>query len=235
MSPKYGPFHMGVSQMSPAFRQPSMMHTGDGDMPSQTYDFNRMLQQPLSEGVSSTAYRSTLHNIQELDTDDNGAGGENVETPEASPMRGRPATPSITMSVTTGAARREGPGNVSHEHSLIQSLYGQSGGIGTSGFGGGGIGIGGGGAVGGSHEPMASDLTTADMCLSTLYLHELFHRQNRRRSGSRSIHHPPQSSQWQLPHRDSASQAHHQRSNAPYPEQVRSVAENTPLLNPKRT
>lgn len=204
-----------------------MMHTGDSEMPSQMYDYSRMLQQQFSEGqgISSTAFRSNLHNIQELETDETGGGGENVPTPEASPMHTRPS-PAVTMSITTGATRREGPGNASHEHSLIQSLYDQNvGGIGASGIvGGGAIGL----------EPAQSDLTTADMCLSTLYLHELFHRQNRRRSGSRSIQQPPQSMQWQLPHRDSAAHAH-QRSNAPFPEQVRSAAEKTPLLNPKRT
>lgn len=209
--------------MATGFRQPSMMHTGDGDMPSQTYDFNRMLQQPLSEGVSSTAYRSTLHNIQEMEADDTSAG-ENNETPGASPMHVR-RMPSV-MSVTTGATHREGPGNTSHEHSLIQSLYGQ-----------GGIGASTAGILPTGHEPILADLTTADMCLSTLYLHELFHRQNRRRSGSRSTHQSStQSHQWQLPHRDSShAQATHIRPNPPHPENMEQAAEKTPLLNPKRT
>lgn len=212
--------------MQPMFRHQSMMQTGDTDMPSQASDFNRMLQQPLSEGLISTAYRSTLHNIQELENDENGSGGDTA-TPEASPTRAARPTPSIAASITTGATRREGPGNASHENSFIQSLYAGSGGIGdVSAIGPVASGIG--------HEPIPNDLTTADMALSTLYLHELFHRQNRRRSGSRSMQQPPQSSQWQLPHRDSAAHAH-QRSNAPYPEQVRSAAEKTPLLNPKRT
>lgn len=234
MQPRYGAYNMGISQMAAGLRQPSLITTADGDMPSQTFDFNRMLQQPLSEECSATGYRSTLHNIQELDADEL-ATGENAQTPGASPMRQQRATPSV-MSVTTGATRREGPGNASHEHSLIQSLYGPSG---VGGAGGAGLGDIGSGI--GVHEPMPTDLTTADMCLSTLYLHELFHRQNRRRSGSRSTHQQPAShgpaSQWQLPHREAAGagSAVHPRPTGAFSDQGRPAAEKTPLLNPKRT
>lgn len=163
---------MGMSQISPGFRNSCCMQQ-DGDMPSQTYDFNRMLQQHLSEGASSTTFRSTLHNIQENEQDEN---AEIPSSPEISPTHGQSGNNVMMGSVTTGASHREGPINISHDRSLFHSLYGQT--SGASAF-----------------EPVTSDLTTADMCLSTLYLHELFHRQSRRRSGSRSINNMQQQQQ----------------------------------------
>lgn len=203
--------------MSPGFRNSFSMQQ-DGDMPSQTCDFNRMLQQHLSEGASSTTYRSTLHNIQENEQDEN---TEIPSSPEVSPAHAHSSN--IMMgSITTGASHREGPSNISHDRSLFHSLYGQT--TGTS-------------------EPNTSDLTTADMCLSTLYLHELFHQQRRRRSGSRQQQQQQQQQhQWQNPHRDNtqtpslqSSQSHTRSTNSPYPEQSRSAAEKTPLLHPKKT
>lgn len=191
-------------------------------MPSQGSDFNRMLQQHLSENPS-TAFRSTLHNIQEIEQDEN---AENPISPEMSPSHHRSSTPAMMGSITTGASHREGPMSSSHDRGLFHSLYGQT-------------------AVGG-FEPITSDLTTADMCLSTLYLHELFHRQNRRRSGSAARAHSlsqHQQQQWHAPHRDGGtiSQSHmgsHSRSGgiagAGSGEQ-RSAAEKTPLLYPKKT
>lgn len=199
-----GPFNMGISSVSPGiFRNSTIVSNHpDADMPSQGSDFNRMLQQHLSENPS-TAFRSTLHNIQENDQDEN---AENPSSPDASPFRSQSAA--MTGSVTTGASHREGPMSSSHDRSLFHSLYGQTGG----------------------YEPISSDLTTADMCLSTLYLHELFHRQNRRRSGSAVRSHLiQQQQQWQLPHRDGSSQQSQQRSD------TRPAAEKTPLLYPKKT
>lgn len=202
-----GPFSMGLSQISPSFYRNSVMVSQhpDTDMPSQGSDFNRMLQQHLSENPS-TAFRSTLHNIQEMDQDEN---AENPTSPEASPFhQSQSHSAGMVGSVTTGASHREGPMNASHDRSLFHSLYGQTGG----------------------YEPVSGDLTTADMCLSTLYLHELFHRQNRRRSGSTVRSHASQQQQqqhqWQMPHRDGA-----QMRSA----ESRPAAEKTPLLYPKKT
>lgn len=215
MPQRYDGFNMGLSQISPGFR--NSMHQQpqfDGDAPSHAYDFNRMLQQHLSDGVSM-GYRSNLENIQENEQDEN---AENPTTPQSSPEH-RQTTSSMTGSVIRRASHREGPMNSSHDHSLFHSLYGQAG----------------------AYEPVASDLTTADMCLSTLYLHELFHRQNRRRTGGSSVRIPSTHQQhnvWQLPHRDNSqmpSQSHTRSTTSPYPEGGRSAAEKTPLLYPKKT
>lgn len=206
MPQRYDAFNMGVSQFSPGFRTSAhVSHHPDADMPSHAYDFNRMLQQHMSDGISG--YRSNLQNIQENEQDEN---AENPPSPEMSP--GHRSIPSVmTGSVVKRASHHEGPMNASNDRSLFHSLYGQTGG----------------------YEPVTSDLTTADMCLSTLYLHELFHRQNRRRSGSAARAVPMnQQHIWQLPHRD-GSQSHARSTTSPYPETVRPAAEKTPLLHPK--
>lgn len=209
MPQRYDAFNMGTSQFSPGFRNSThVSHHPDADMPSHAYDFNRMLQQNLSDGISM-GYRSNLQNIQENEQDEN---AENPPTPEISPQHR--SMSAMTGSVIRRASHHEGPMNSAHERSLFHSLYGQTGG----------------------YEPAASDLTQADMCLSTLYLHELFHRQNRRRSGRvQSIN---QQNIWQLPHRDGShtqSQSHARSTTSPYPDNVRPAAEKTPLLHPKKT
>lgn len=212
MPQRYDAFNMGLSQVSPGYR--SSMYHFDGDAPSHGYDFNRMLQHNLSDGVSM-GYRSNLQNIQENEQDEN---AENPTTPQMSPEH-RAMARSMTGSVIRHASHREGPTNSSHERSLFHSLYGQAG----------------------AYEPVASDLTTADMCLSTLYLHELFHRQNHRRSGTSAratSAHQQQHNVWQLPHRDGShtpSQSHTRSTTSPYPETGRPAAEKTPLLHPKKT
>lgn len=219
-------FNLGVSQMSPhGYRNSSVMsqhHQHESEMPSQTYDFNRMLQQHLSEGTSTT-YRSTLHNIQEIDQDENAENPTSDSTPDQSPsMHHLNSSAAMIGSVTTGVSHREGPMATSHDRSLIHSLCAQTG-----------------------YEPVSTDLTTANMCLSTLYLHELYHRQSRRRSGSnirmQSTNAQQQQNLWQLPHRDPpnagaqmpSSQTSHTRTTPPA--DTRSAAEKTPLLYPKKT
>lgn len=141
---RYDAFNMGVSQMSPGFRNSGIV---SHDTASHAYDFNRMMQQHLSDGASF-GYRSNLHNIQENEHD------ENVEdpssTPEISPQHrasGSISSAAMTGSVIRRASHREGPMNSSHDRSLFHSLYGQAG----------------------AYEPMSSDLTTADMCLSKTF------------------------------------------------------------------
>lgn len=185
---------------------------------SHGYDFNRMLQQHLSEGAS-TPYRSTLHNIAENEQDDE------LTAPPTQTPRNSPAPPMYRS--FTGVSHHEGPISASHDNSLLHSLYGQTGGLG----------------------PATTDLTTADMCLSTLYLHELYHRQSRRR-GIR-----PQLSQqqiWQQPHQGPISPQQAPNADvgsASLPSSVTNTtrstsatastgtppAERTPLLYPKRT
>lgn len=190
--------------MSMQLSQLSPMAQG-GFRTSGTDDFHRMLQQHLSEG-GSTPYRSTLHNIQESD-------GDEANSPARAEQSRANETSFNTMcsSITGHMSRREGPMDTSHDQGLLRSLCSPSTG----------------------YEPLPIELTTADMCLSTLYLHELCHRQTRRR-GTRM-----QESQrhlWQRPHQQpsqghtsSASSSHGQSSSAS------AAAEKTPLLNPKKT
>lgn len=169
--------NMGLSQISPGFRNLNItsttQHPDTDSVPHGGYDFHRMLQQHLSEGAS-TPYRSTLHNIKENEQDEMAGEREGGDATHPNVPPNVCASNAMCTSFT-GIRHREGPMNVSHDQSLFHSLYGQTGG----------------------YEPLTNELTTADMCLSTLYLHELYHRQNRRRG----VH--LQSSQqhlWQLPH-----------------------------------
>lgn len=244
MPNRYDPFNMGLSaQFSPGFRASTLQSQHpDADMPSHAYDFNRMLQQHMSDGASMGYYRSNLENIQENVQD------ENAENPQMSPPdhhhsqhqyqqqqsgcftaeQHRPIS-SVQMSgsVLKGASHREGPMNALHDRSLFHSLYGPS-------------------SVTNNNELVSSDLTTADMCLSTLYLHELFHRQNRRRSGTSirvtSTNQQQQQHLWQLPHRDGgssqmpSSQSSHTRATSSYTDNsAKAAAEKTPLLHPNKT
>lgn len=232
--PYYGGLNLGHSHISPlnAFNS-GFRNASQHPESTQAYDFQRMLQQNLSEG-GSTPYRSTLHNIQENESD------------EASPTIGQSQTQSrifnhnasnMASSVTGYVSRREGPMTGSHDRGLLTSLYDQIG----------------------SQEPSNSQLTTADMCLSTLYLHELYHRQNRRR-GIRLQDSQSQRHLWQQPHQQATSQppppntgsntnvtpAYSNASVVNLPmsstTSLNSVAgsggsavERTPLLNPKKT
>lgn len=216
---------MGLSQISPGFRNinvASTTHHPDAD------SVHRMLQQHLSEAAASTPYRSTLHNIQESETDESPDLHTTSTAAYGSPdemASGLPCGGSAMTSSFTGVRHREGPMNASHEKSLFHSLYGQTG----------------------AYEPMSSELITADMCLSTLYLHELYHRQNRRR-GIRS-----QTSQqhiWQTPHQQphsdagpssvtvipsSVAQSQMPAAQSPAQSRQEAAAEKTPLLYPKKT
>lgn len=207
-------FNMGVSQLSPLNAGRNMVsgQYQESDSVSHGYDFQRMLQQHLSDG-GSTPYRSNLQNIQETENDEDIT--QNQQSPSQAANRSSSLTNNMCSSFT-GISHREGPIDVSHDRGLLHSLYDQAGG----------------------YEPLSSDLLTADMCLSTLYLHELYHRQNRRR-GVRS-----QSSQhhvWQLPHQQPPS---HEIQSSFTPaalttntgtQQSTPPAEKTPLLFPKRT
>lgn len=204
---------MGISQLSPfnAGRNMTSAHYPDTESVSHGYDFQRMLQQHLSDG-GSTPYRSNLQNIQEQENDEE-AGMHRENAGQATHRDSSLPNPMCTS--FSGISHLEGPIEITHDRGLLHSLYDQAGG----------------------NEPVSSELITADMCLSTLYLHELYHRQNKRR-GVRS-----QSSQhhsWQLPHQQPSShEPPLQRSFTPATTsanvQSTTVAEKTPLLYPKKT
>lgn len=225
--PYYGGMNIGHSQISPinAFNAGVRNNVSQQPDSTQAYDFQRMLQQHLSEG-GSTPFRSTLHNIQENELDET--------TPPEHPTPAHNilnSTSNMCGSITGYVSRREGPMTGSHDCGLLHSLYGQVGG----------------------QEPSNSELTTADMCLSTLYLYELYYRQSKRR-GTRV-----QDSQrhlWQRPHQqtyqpptslgDGSAQTttttytNPPSNNLPMAStaslaSVGSAVERTPLLNPKKT
>lgn len=229
-----GGMSMGFSQLSPlhgftsGYRQMSQQ-------PESGYDFQRMLQQQLSEGGGSTPFRSTLHNIEENENDEN-ASGEQQQYQNEQNARNVLNSANMCASITGYVSRREGPlMSASHDRGLLHSLYGQVGTI----------------------EPASSEMTSAEMCLSTLYLHELYHRQHRRR-GTRVQ--DSQRHMWQRPHQQQQpsqpmSQSHtaggHNTNNNNQGTGVNlamssnaslasvagggSAVERTPLLNPKKT
>lgn len=213
-----GGMNMGFSQLSPSNAFTSG-YRNSSQQPESThgYDFQRMLQQQLSEG-GSTPYRSTLHNIQENESDDNRLGDQYDQQHERNVFN---STSNMCASITGYVSRREGPMTGSHDRGLLHSLYGQMG----------------------SQEPSSSEMTTADMCLSTLYLHELYHRQNKRR-GIRLQ--DSQRHMWQRPHQQtppSHTAANESSVNLPMSSTTSltsvpgggSAVERTPLLNPKKT
>ncbi|EDS39177.1 autophagy protein 9 [Culex quinquefasciatus] len=163
----------------------------------QSFDFERMLQQNLTDGstMGGAPLRSTfLHDINENDDDESGGGGGvgvtgtsqmHPSSLGASGMAAAAATSaSGTMSFSTrgGMSRREGPAEGSR-NGLLSSLYG------------------------GGEAPTTTphELTTADMCLSTLYLHELHHNHMRRRGGSLRTD-LSQRQLWQRPHQQQQQQ-----------------------------
>lgn len=117
---------------------------------------------------------------------------------------------SMGMSMVGAMSRREGPPNASHE-GLLYSICGT-------------------GAV---DNAVANEFTATDMCLSTLYLHELHHRQIKRRTGNvRSEH----GKSWQQPHQTASMGPMSTEVGFSQPSTSASVAvERTPLLAPKKS
>ncbi|XP_053671785.1 autophagy-related protein 9A [Anopheles nili] len=149
----------------------------------QSYDFERMLQQNLTDAstVAPMPGRSTfLADINEND-DETGALSLSPEVPPASSSRVQTAsvvhgsmaaeleldgsryvshTDGMVFSTRGGMSRREGPADGSR-NGLLSSIYGEMP----------------------SNVAAPYEFTTADMCLSTLYLHELHHNHLRRQGG----------------------------------------------------
>uniref|UniRef100_A0A182JUL2 Autophagy-related protein 9 n=1 Tax=Anopheles christyi TaxID=43041 RepID=A0A182JUL2_9DIPT len=202
LSMHLGGFGSPVPPMTPAFGQAGMMPStvqptaahGAGVQSShqyhfgpQSYDFERMLQQNLTDASTlapNMPGRSTfLADINEND-DDMGAPSLAPEVSQAgsssraqaasiapAPMGvdpelegsrfAAPYTDGMVYSTRGGMSRREGPAGGSRT-GLLSSLYGELP----------------------TNVPAPYEFTTADMCLSTLYLHELHHNHLRRHGGS---------------------------------------------------
>lgn len=146
------------------------------------FDFERGFQQNLTEGSTAAPLRSTfLHDINENDDENEAGGGVGAAADSriySSSQAGTGVGDPRPMSFSTrgGMRRREGPAEGSR-NGLLSSLYGE----------------------GVSPQQPSHEFTTADMCISTLYLHELHHNYMRRRGGSLRSE-PSQRQQWQQPH-----------------------------------
>lgn len=146
----------------------------------------------------------------------------NINEDDAEPTNTRPANyerttqsilgASMGMSMIGAMSRREGPPNASQD-GLLYSICG----------------------AGVVDSSMATELTATDMCLSTLYLHELHHRQIKRRTGSVRL---PQGKSWQQPHQTASMGSMSSDVSFSHPQPSTSAsaaAERTPLLAPKKS
>lgn len=203
--------------------------------PAASYDFQQMLNQNMSMDVGhvSSGHANTLLGSIQEDGDETsgpkrdiqtsvGRGGGGLFDRTNQSMLGA----SMGASIKGGMSRREGPVDGSHE-GLLHSVF-QADSIETA-------------------HP--TDLTAADMCLSTLYLHELHHRQIRRR-GVTTDQRCRQ--MWQRPHQQPLSThtdfpgSSSSMISSPTPfasasfvggstTSVASAVENTPLLSAKKS
>lgn len=117
---------------------------------------------------------------------------------------------SMGMSMVGALSRREGPPNASQD-GLLYSICG----------------------AGTVDNTVATEFTATDMCLSTLYLHELHHRQIKRRTGTFSSEH---GKLWQQPHQTASMGSMSTDVGFSQPSTSATVAvERTPLLAPKKS
>lgn len=126
-----------------------------------SFDFDRMLQQNLTDASIAAPIRSTLQNINEdddiNDSDDDCGGGARGGGGVSSSFNYN----SMNTSVRGGISKREGPlytGNEGNSNSLLYNLTG------------------GNVIPNGVDDGPPIELMAADMSLSTLYLHELHNR-----------------------------------------------------------
>lgn len=185
------------------------------------YDFQHMLHQHLSsEGEASGQHHSSF--LQSIQEDDNGHPDEESGA-AARPSEGffgrnsqSVLGASMGASLTGGLSRREGPLQGSQD-GLLQSVCMSSQ---TNGF---------------DFHP--TDVTSVDMCLSTLYLHELHHRHLKRRGLGATDHRNRMQSQRTHQQQMSAQQSTSNSSISynPYSSMPTSAVEKTPLLYVKKS
>lgn len=152
-----------------------------------SFDFERILQQNLTDGSISAPFRSQyLPNITEDEDFD-----DHMQHSSIQPVPSNRSVNAMNVSVRGSLAKHEGPIEVSR-NGLLYSLCNLP-----------------------QNEAVFSpEFTTADMCLSTLYLHELHHKQQQRRGVRLEA---SQRHLWQRPHQNTS-------------EQFQSNPERTPLL-----
>ncbi|CAG9805732.1 unnamed protein product [Chironomus riparius] len=121
-----------------------------------TFDFERMLRDNLTDGSTMTQMRSQyLPNINEDEDSDD----QHQEAAASQPVPPNRNATGLHMSIRGSLAKKEGPIEMS-KHGLLYSLCN---------------------IPQNETQMFSPELTTADMCLSTLYLHEVHHKQQQRR------------------------------------------------------
>lgn len=121
-----------------------------------TFDFERMLRDNLTDGSSMTPMRSQfLPNINE--DDDSDSDDQNQQQPSMPVGSNRNANVGMNMSIRGSLSKKEGPIEMS-KHGLLYSLCNMP-----------------------QNAIFTPELTTADMSLSVVYLHEVHHKQQLRR------------------------------------------------------
>lgn len=161
----------------------SIIHHNAQAAPSSTFDFQHMLNQNMSmEAPTTSVQRSTiLDSISENAEDDHGHRATSMpRTSFVDRTNQSMLGASMGASIKGGLSRREGPPDGSQE-GLLHSVFHADN------------------TIDAAHP---TELTAADMCLSTLYLHELHHRQIRRRGAPLDQR---CRQQWQRPHQQMAS------------------------------
>lgn len=120
-----------------------------------TFDFERMLRDNLTDGSSMTPLRSQfLPNINEDDSD---CDDQNQQQPSMPVASNRNANVGMNMSIRGSLSKKEGPVEMS-KHGLLYSLCNMP-----------------------QNAMFTPELTTADMSLSVVYLHEVHHKQQLQR------------------------------------------------------
>lgn len=171
-----------------------------------SFDFDRMLQQNLMD-TSEPHLRGTLQDIREDGAGEVPGAGYISSTSPISPFP--PMGASMSISVRGNLSRHEGPISGSN-NGLLGSLTG---------------------TLPSATDGSNVDVTATDMSLSTLYLHELHHRQMRRRGGTIADH---SRHIWQRPHQQPDSSLI-QTVPSTAGSSTSGAAEKTPLLGTKKS
>jgi autophagy-related protein 9 len=117
-----------------------------------TFDFERMLKDNLTDGSSMTPLRSQF--LPNIDEDEDSDGNQH---PTTHVVQSNQNASGLSMSIRGTLAKKEGPLEIS-KHGLLYSLCNIP-----------------------QNEAVLPELSTADMCLSTLFLHELHHKKHVKR------------------------------------------------------
>lgn len=198
--------HLGMSmyQQSPYTNQaqvpitPPNTATQQSSSIAPTFDFERMLRDNLTDNSSMTPMRSQL--LPNIDEDEDSDDQQNQEYIPSQAVPSNRNAAGMHMSIRGSLSKKEGPIEVS-KRGLLYSLCN----------------------IPQNEAAMFTpELTTADMCLSTLFLHEMHHKQHIRRGArleesQRFLWHPPPQRQQQQPTSSSSQEQSMQLNNERMP------------------